>query len=101
MPRLGAQVRRALRARARAVELRTQSWTYQRIADAMGYANRGAVVEAVAKALAAQHVEAVESLRELETAHALQVGIWDRQLRGDVRLHADVAATLKFEVVSA
>jgi hypothetical protein len=38
----------------------------------------------VSKALREQQVDAVESLRELETARldALQVGIWDRAMSG-------------------
>ncbi|EWS99639.1 hypothetical protein N865_21725 [Intrasporangium oryzae NRRL B-24470] len=72
--------------RARAVELRTQGWTYQQIADELGYANRGAVYQAVSKALQGRTHEAVDSLRDLETARldALQHGVWDRAMNGDV-----------------
>ena len=82
---------------ARSVELRMQGWTNQAIADELGYANRGAVYETVSKALASQQVEAVESMRELETARldALQCGIWDRTMSGEV---AAVQAALRIIV---
>ena len=52
---------------ARAVDLRTAGWTYQRIADQLGYANRGAVHNIVAAALKACTTEAVDTLPHLES----------------------------------
>ena len=71
---------------ARAVELRTQGWTYQRIADDLGYSGRGPVYEIVSKALRAQTLEAVEDLRDLESERldALQQRVWTRAMDGDV-----------------
>src|SRR5688500_3921734 len=72
--------------RARAVELRAQGWTYQDIAQELGYANRGTVFRIVGNALASQERLAVDELRSLEVERldALQVGIWQRAMEGDV-----------------
>ncbi len=70
LPRIRGQHRNrapaAARA-ARAVDLRTAGWTYQRIADQLGYANRGAVHNIVAADLKACTTEAVDTLPHLES----------------------------------
>jgi DNA-binding NarL/FixJ family response regulator len=60
----------------RAVELRAQGCTYQKIAQELGYANRGTVFRIVSNALASQERVAVDELRSLEAARldALQIG---------------------------
>lgn len=89
LPRVeGRHRNRALAAarRARAIELRAQGLTYEQIADALGYANRGTVYRMVGRALEAQTVEAVDALRalEVERLDALQVAIWEKAMDGDV-----------------
>lgn len=60
---------------ARAVELRAQGWTYQRIADELGYTNKTSVIDACRRAvrdivkgpaeqLIAMHAERLETLYE-------------------------------------
>lgn len=51
---------------AQAADLRAQGWTYQRIADELGYSNKSAALGAVRKALAAIGKERAEKLYELE-----------------------------------
>ncbi|MDC5696450.1 helix-turn-helix domain-containing protein [Intrasporangium calvum] len=72
--------------RARAIELRTQGWTYQAIADELGYASKGTVYRLVAQALAREISDAVEELQQLEAARldALQAAIWEQAMSGDV-----------------
>jgi hypothetical protein len=72
--------------RARAVELRTQGWTYQAIANELGYRNRGAVFQTVSKALQTHTVAAVDNLRDLEAVRldALQASLWGRAMSGEV-----------------
>lgn len=89
LPRVDGRHRnRALAAarRARAIELRAQGWTYEQIADELGYANRGTVYRMVGRALEAQTVEAVDALRalEVERLNAVQVALWDKAMGGDV-----------------
>src|SRR5690349_21525515 len=90
LPRVDGRHRnRALAAarRARAIKLRAQGWTYEKIADELGYANRGTVCHIVSDALAAQEIDAIEDLRFLERARldALQVALWDAAMTGDVK----------------
>jgi len=57
LPRVeGRHRNRALAAarRARAIQLRAQGWTYEQIANELGYANRGTVCHIVNDALAAR-----------------------------------------------
>lgn len=72
--------------RARAIELRTEGWTYDAIAVELGYANRGTVCHIVNSALEARETEAIEDLRllERERLDALQVPLWDAAMTGDV-----------------
>ncbi len=72
--------------KARAVKLATQGYTYQQIADELGYANRGTVHRIVQQALQAVQTENVEVLRavEVERLDALQRGIWDAATAGHV-----------------
>ncbi len=71
---------------SRAVEMAAGGCTYQRIADALGYANRGTVHRLVGEALEAQQVESVEVLRtvEVQRLDALQASLWPAALGGDV-----------------
>jgi hypothetical protein len=89
LPRVHGQHRnRALGAarRARAVELRTQGWTYEQIAVELGYANRGTVYHVVSEALRAHTAEAVNELRSLEVERldSLQLAVWQKAMDGDV-----------------
>ena len=72
--------------RTRAVELRTQGWTYDAIAEELGYAHRATVYAIVHKALATHEAGETEYLRELETQRLdrLQGAVWDRAMTGDV-----------------
>lgn len=60
-------------------------YTYQAIADQLGYASRGTVHRIVTKALKEQQVESVDELRQLELDRLdmLQYAYWDRALDGD------------------
>jgi hypothetical protein len=51
---------------AQAADLRAQGWTYQRIADELGYANKSVARGAVRNALSAIGKERAEKLFELE-----------------------------------
>lgn len=66
--------------------MRTAGWTYQAIADELGYANRGAVHNIVAAALKTHTAKAVKELQQLESArrYALQYALWDTALNGDL-----------------
>jgi len=72
--------------RTRSVEMVTHGATYQQAADELGYANRGTVHRIVQQSLAAHEVASVETLREVEVRRldALQVGLWDAAMAGDV-----------------
>ena len=72
--------------RVRCVELATQGMSYDEIAKAVGYSNRGGAYKAVSAALRAKQVEAVDELRvvELERLDALQRSCWDAALEGDI-----------------
>ena len=71
---------------ARAVELATRGLTYQEIADALGYANRGTVYRLVHAALTRELHEDVENHRRLESGRldALQVSLWEKAMAGDI-----------------
>jgi hypothetical protein len=73
--------------RVRAVELKASGFTYEQVANQLGYTSRGTAFNVVAKALREQTAEAVGSLRDLENARldALQVALWDAAMTGDVR----------------
>lgn len=72
--------------RARSVELAGEGFSYEYIACAVGFANRGTAWKAVQKALSHRTAEAVEELRTLEVDRldALQVALWSRALDGDL-----------------
>ena len=72
--------------RVRCVELAAQGLSYDAIAEAAGYSNRGGAYKAVTAALRAQQTEAVDELRmlELERLDALQRSCWDAALEGDI-----------------
>ncbi|MGO4600088.1 hypothetical protein [Terrabacter sp. 2RAF25] len=87
-PVRGRHRNRALAAarRARAVELRTQGWTYQAIADELGYAGRAPVWRLVQSALQSRTAEAVDGLRQQEFTRleALLAAYWDAATTGDL-----------------
>jgi hypothetical protein len=72
--------------RTKAIELRTEGWTYEAIAQQLGYANRGTAFAIVRKALDTHEAEEVERHRSLETARLdrLQATLWGRAMTGDV-----------------
>ena len=86
-PVSGRHRNRALAAarRAKAVELRTQGWTYEQITDELGYAYKGTVHNIINAVLEAQQEEAVEKLRqpEGERLDAVQLSLWEKALAGD------------------
>ena len=71
----------------RAVELVRQGKTYDQVARAVGYANRGTAHRVVTKALSERLIDGIDELRDIEVARldALQAAIWSRALTGDVR----------------
>jgi hypothetical protein len=73
--------------RTRAVELATQDFTYQQIADELGYANRGTVHRIVQRALESRLTEGVDQLRDLEIDRldAMQAALWQAASAGDTQ----------------
>ena len=71
----------------RAVELARQGRTYDQIAKAVGYANRGTAHRVVTKALAERLVDGIDELRDIEVVRldALQASLWPKAEKGDVR----------------
>ena len=72
----------------RAVELRIQGFTLQKIADQLGYRCTSAVHKAIMKELStkvAQTATSINELRqlELERLDMLQLGLWERAISGD------------------
>ena len=98
----GRHRNRALAAarRTRAVELRTQGWTYEQIADELGYANRGTVYAIVRKALAAQEADGAEQLRatEIERLNRLQKSLWPLAEAGDVAAVSEIRRIIEARV---
>ena len=86
--------------RTRAIELRTQGWTYEQIADELGYANRGTVYTIVSKALAAQEADGVENLRaiEIERLDRLQKSLWPLAEAGDVAAVSEIRRIIEARV---
>ena len=72
--------------RVRAVQLLIEGKSYDQIARAVGYSHRGSAHHAVATALAAREVEAVDELRALEQVRLdlLQWSLWPRAMEGDI-----------------
>jgi orotate phosphoribosyltransferase-like protein len=70
----------------RAVELKSAGFTYEQVANQLGYTSRGTAFNVVAMALREQTASAVTDLRDLENARldALQVALWDAAMTGDV-----------------
>jgi hypothetical protein len=71
----------------RAVELVRQGKTYDQVARAVGFANRGTAHRVVSKALSERLIEGIDDLREIELARldALQAALWPRVEKGEVR----------------
>lgn len=84
----GRHRNRALAAlrRERAIHLRAAGMTFAAIAQEMGYASKGTVHHIVSKAMTEHVAEAVGDRRLLEGAHleALQRGIWEKAMTGDI-----------------
>lgn len=72
--------------KARAIQLKTQGWTYQQIADDMGYQNRGSVYAIIKQAQNQHLAQGVEYHRDIELArlNSLQAALWARAEQGDV-----------------
>lgn len=90
VPLVQGQERSSARARARAicsVQLALQGWSYQAIADELGYANRGTVHRIVRNTLAEHEVESIEVLLALELARLdrLFAAFFDDAINGDVK----------------
>jgi hypothetical protein len=77
----------ALWRRSTAVELALAGHSYDEIAAACGYANRGTAWRTVTEALREQGVDQVSRLRRLELARLdrLQAAHWDGAVGGDVK----------------
>lgn len=71
---------------ARAFEMRLAGATYEAIAHAVGYSNKGAAYQAV-KAVLAKLTPNVDEERGLELARmdAMLVGLWPKARRGDAQ----------------
>jgi hypothetical protein len=71
----------------RAVELVRQGKTYDQVARAVGFANRGTAHRVVTKALSERLMVGIDELRDIELARldALQVALWPRVEKGEVR----------------
>ena len=85
----GRHRNRALAAERRrhAVEMALTGYTYQAIADQLGYASRGRVHWLVTKALKAPQIDSVDELRqlELERLDVLQRAHWAKAREGGDR----------------
>jgi hypothetical protein len=71
----------------RAVELVGQGKTYDQVARAVGFANRGTAHRVVTRALAGRLVDGIDDLRHIELGRldALQAALWPRVEKGEVR----------------
>ena len=78
---------RALAAQRRttAIRLITQGQTYQQVADALGYQNRGTVHHIVRGALAKEEAASVQEMRARQGARldALLSAVWEKAMAGD------------------
>ena len=86
--------------RVRAVELKSAGFTYEQVANQLGYTSRGTAFNVVAKALREQTAEAVTNLRDLENARldALQAALWDAAMTGDVKAVTTIVQILQARV---
>lgn len=77
---------RAAERQAKALELRKAGWTYDRIADAVGYANRGSAQRAVEAALDKITREPAQQLLtlQLEQLGEMWAGVYEQATKGDV-----------------
>ena len=71
----------------RALELRRAGWSFQQIADQLGYANRGSVHRVIQRALKRTLVEPADALRQLENERQdqMQAALWKFAMRGEVK----------------
>jgi hypothetical protein len=86
--------------RTSAVQLRTQGWTYEAIAQQLGYSNRGTAFAIVRKALDRHEAEEVDRFRSLETARLdrLQASLWGRAMAGDVAAAAQARRIIETRI---
>ena len=86
--------------RTKAVQLRTQGWTYEAIAQRLGYTSRATVFAIVRKALDTHEAEEVARLRSLETARLdrLQASLWGRAMTGDVAAAAQARQIIETRI---
>ena len=82
MPGESKTSKRRLAARDRwlaALELRKKGWTFERIAEELGYAGRQAAFKAVMDALKEAHREPADEMRSLEAARLddLMESLWE------------------------
>src|SRR4051794_4745386 len=77
----------ATQRRTRAIEMASSGYTYEQIARALGYSNRGTVHHIVHRGLAKQEARAVDQMRQRQgdRLDGLLAGIWSRAMHGDVR----------------
>lgn len=87
MPQSAAQRVATAAKRAKCVELAAKGMSYDEIAQAVGYSNRGAAHKAITAALNAHQAEGVQMLRQLECDRldSLQRALWADVLAGDVK----------------
>ena len=73
--------------RAKVVEAVADGATYEQAAQQAGYATRSGAYKAFWKAVDGREADAVDQARTLELTRldALQVGLWDRAVSGDVK----------------
>lgn len=80
---------RALAAQRRntAIQMITQGHTYEHVANALGYANRGTVHHIVQGALSSHEAKSVEDMRAKQGARldSLLAAVWERAMTGDVQ----------------
>ena len=83
-----------------AVQLRTEGWTYEAIAQRLGYTSRATVFAIVRKALDTHEAEEVARLRSLETARLdrLQASLWGRAMTGDVAAAAQARQIIETRI---
>jgi len=72
--------------KARSVELALKGYSYDDIAEEVGYSSRGTAWRTVRKALSERVDEAVDEYRQTELARldTLQSALWSKAMEGDI-----------------
>jgi hypothetical protein len=85
---------------ARVVELAAQGWSYDRIAQEVGYRSKGSVSKALWRTLDAHQAESVQQLRALEVMRLdfLQQRIWEQARAGDLRAVREIRKIIQARV---